>query len=110
MTMATMTPASGLVSATVRRIGQRPSRLLLIGCTLIVTAFFLAASTVFTATLKRQLGDTLSTVAAGTSVVVGADGEHLLDDARLARLTGLPGVTEAQPVARGEALVEGAEP
>ncbi|MET9073209.1 FtsX-like permease family protein [Streptomyces sp. NPDC004232] len=102
------TPASGLVSATVRRIGQRPSRLLLTGCTLIVTAFFLTASTVFTATLKRQLGDTLSTVAAGTSVVVGTDGEHLLDDARLARLTSLPGVTEAQPVARGEALVEGA--
>ncbi|PJN35545.1 hypothetical protein CG747_38635 [Streptomyces sp. CB02959] len=106
--MTMTTPASGLVSATVRRIGQRPSRLLLTGCTLIVTAFFLAASTVFTATLERQLGDTLSTVAAGTSVVVGTDGEHLLDDARLARLTSLPGVTEAQPVARGEALVEGA--
>ncbi|MFI1369339.1 FtsX-like permease family protein [Streptomyces griseochromogenes] len=108
---------SGLTAVAVRQIRTRPSRLLLTGCTLLVTAFFLAGSAVFTATLKRQVTDELSPVAEGTDVVVAADGTgdgesadagRLLDDARLKRLRALDGVSEVQPVATGSVLVKGA--
>lgn len=108
---------SGLTAVAVRQIRTRPSRLLLTGCTLLVTAFFLAGSVVFTATLKRQLADELSTVAEGTDVVVAAnaagDGESAatgrpLDDARIKRLRALAGVSEVQPVATGSVLIKGA--
>ncbi|MFJ3231253.1 FtsX-like permease family protein [Streptomyces sp. NPDC086787] len=108
---------SGLTSVAVRQIRTRPSRLLLTGCTLLVTAFFLVGSTVFTATLKRQVADELSAVAESTDLVVTANGTgdggsgdagRLLDDARMKRLRGLDGVSEVQPVATGSVLVKGA--
>ncbi|MEU9987093.1 FtsX-like permease family protein [Streptomyces sp. NPDC048045] len=108
---------NGLTSVAVRQIRTRPSRLLLTGCTLLVTAFFFAGSAVFTATLKRQVADELSAVAAGTDVVVAANGAgdgadsdagRLLDNTRLRRLRALDGVSEVQPVATGSVLVKGA--
>lgn len=100
--------ASGLTKAAIRQIAARPSRLLLTGCTLMVTAFFLAGSIVFTDTLKRQLADDLSPVAAGTAVVVGTDGTQPLDDKRVEELKNVPGVADVQPVATGSVLLKGA--
>ncbi|MEU4926542.1 FtsX-like permease family protein [Streptomyces yokosukanensis] len=100
--------ASGLTKAAVRQIAARPSRLLLTGCTLMVTAFFLAGSIVLTDTMKRQLADDLSTVATGTAVVVGADGARPLDDKQVEELGKAPGVAGVQPVATGSVRVRGA--
>ncbi|MDF3293258.1 FtsX-like permease family protein [Streptomyces silvisoli] len=100
--------ASGLTKAAIRQIAAKPSRLLLTGCTLMVTAFFLAGSIVLTDTMKRQLADDLSTVAAGTAVVVGAAGDQPLDDKQVEELGKAAGVAGVQPVAMGSVLVKGA--
>lgn len=98
----------GLLRSTVERARQRPSRLLLTGCALIVTTFFLAGSVVFGTTLRDHLVGNLSRISEGTDVVVRPGGEEPLTDEELQRITALPEVESAQPTMSKNVLVQGA--